>query len=387
MRRVTFPIKVLYTIPDMMLNAYFRHVLDFCVHLDRNLFVPAVCAADLDPPGLKLIRETGAEILQLQLYPRPREAELASTFTAPSRIRRERFAIQHSFHWSSLWLEGVTSKLARVPLWITTKTGMEWDNHRWNWKIKCALSDKIVTLNQTMQDALSREGFRKKAVVIPLGIDIARFSPRRQNRRYRDRFGIPDSAFVIGYLAQFVPNKDHATLVRAFAPLVRDGWPVYLLLAGNAIDKDCRVAVEALCRDLGVADRVFFPGFVDDPEVFLNSLDCLAFTSRMEAFGMAVIEAMSCGLPVIATRSEGPSEIVADGQTGALVPIGDASALTRAILEYLKDPDRKGRHGVNARQRVEELYSSQTMVRRHEVFYLEALREKGLTLAPLPDRP
>jgi len=232
-----------------------------------------------------------------------------------------------------------------------------------------------------MATAFFARRFRKKTVVIPLGIDIDRFAPAGQDRKYRGLFRIPENTFVIGYLAQFVPRKDHATLLRALAWLVKEGWPVHLLLAGGFMGSTYQKSLAELAEKLNVMNRLSFVGFVEDTDAFLRNIDCLAFTSREEAFGMAVIEAMACGLPVVSTRTEGPAEIVMHGETGMLVPIGDDEAIKSALVAYIKSPELRRMHGMNARKRVETYYSTAVMIRRHEEFYLEALREKGFGLA------
>ena len=132
------------------------------------------------------------------------------------------------------------------------------------------------------------------------------------------------------------PEKDHATLVRAFAKLDRS---LRLEIAGDGPMRD---ALQSLARELGVSDRVTLSGFVTDPFSVFRRAELAISSSRYEGFGNAIVEALACGTPVVATDCPyGPREILADGRYGVLTPVGDADALGRAIAQALAaTPDR-----------------------------------------------
>lgn len=134
------------------------------------------------------------------------------------------------------------------------------------------------------------------------------------------------------------PQKNHALAIRALA---RQGDRMArLLILGEG---HCRGALEALARSEGVADRVFLPGFAADPMPFFHAADLFVLASDYEGFGNVIVEALSCGLPVVATDCpSGPSEILDDGRFGDLVPVGDAEAMARAMTAALgREPDRE----------------------------------------------
>jgi glycosyltransferase involved in cell wall biosynthesis/peptidoglycan/xylan/chitin deacetylase (PgdA/CDA1 family) len=134
------------------------------------------------------------------------------------------------------------------------------------------------------------------------------------------------------------PQKNHRLLIRAFKKLLarRDAK---LLILGSGESEETR----AYAQELGVADKVIFPGPVANPTAYYLSADIFVLSSDFEGFGNVIIEALDCGLPVVSTDCRyGPSEILAGGRYGRLTPVGDEDALARAILEALDsthDPD------------------------------------------------
>jgi glycosyltransferase involved in cell wall biosynthesis len=112
-----------------------------------------------------------------------------------------------------------------------------------------------------------------------------------------------------------------------------------------------------LAQELGIADRVYWPGWLTDTAAFYDGIDLFCLPSNDELFGIVVTEAMQAGLPVVATATFGPREIVIPGETGWLVPAGDAGALADALEEAVKDPEKAHAHGLAGRSRFENTYS------------------------------
>ncbi|RTL97070.1 glycosyltransferase [Ancylobacter aquaticus] len=130
------------------------------------------------------------------------------------------------------------------------------------------------------------------------------------------------------------PVKNHPLLLRAFAAMPRP--KARLILLGQGANE---AALRALASDLGIADRVVFAGFQTDPSPFYATADLFVLSSDHEGFGNVIVEALSCGLPVVSTDCpSGPAEILQGGRFGRLVPVGDAPALARAMEDALVAP-------------------------------------------------
>jgi glycosyltransferase involved in cell wall biosynthesis len=153
--------------------------------------------------------------------------------------------------------------------------------------------------------------------------------------------GQPPVVLGVGMLK---PQKDFPTLVRAFAR-VRAGRPARLVILGDTRgDKDhgYAEALRALPGELGIAEHVAFPGFVDNPFAWMARAGCFVLASRWEGLGNVVIEALAAGCPVVSTDCpSGPAEILAGGTFGRLVPVGDDAAMAEAIAATLDAPPRR----------------------------------------------
>lgn len=130
-----------------------------------------------------------------------------------------------------------------------------------------------------------------------------------------------------------------------------------------------RPELEKLAAELQVADVVQFVGWQSDVVGFLKQIDVMAMPSLWEAFGLSAAEAMAIEKPVVASRVDGLPEVVEDGVTGILVPPAEPEPLARAILQLADDPARRRAMGTHGRNRVEALFSLDSMIERHEAFY------------------
>jgi len=130
--------------------------------------------------------------------------------------------------------------------------------------------------------------------------------------------------------------------------------------------------MQGLSRELGLEGKVTFTGFRKDIPALMNCMDIIVHAStRAEPFGMVLIEGMAMGKPVVATRAGGPLDIVVDGETGTLVPVGDVAAMGNAIITLLKDSGLRDRMGRQGRKRVVTEFSSERYARQMESIYCE----------------
>lgn len=156
--------------------------------------------------------------------------------------------------------------------------------------------------------------------------------------------GAPPVVLGIGRLA---PVKDFDTLIRAFA-ILRKSIDARLIILGEG---GLRGALEQTAVKLGIAEDVLLPGFVSDPTLWLSRAAVFVSTSVSESFGNAIVEALACGIPVVATDCPcGPREILEGGKWGALVPVGDADAVAGALMSAIASPPEPSALKARARQ-------------------------------------
>jgi glycosyltransferase involved in cell wall biosynthesis len=158
---------------------------------------------------------------------------------------------------------------------------------------------------------------------------------------------------VIGAMGRFVAKKGFDVLIEALRLLVAAGVPFRAVLAGDGVEKG---ALRRLATHSGLEQHLEFPGWENDKQRFFGSIDIFCLPSLHEPFGVVLLEAMAHGLPVIATDSEGPSEIIAHQCDGVIVPKGNAVALAEALALILRDPSAARQIGGQAYETVRRKY-------------------------------
>jgi glycosyltransferase involved in cell wall biosynthesis len=193
--------------------------------------------------------------------------------------------------------------------------------------------------------------------VIPNGVDTEAFLPldEVQKALARKRLDLPVHGRLIGCAGTLRSLKGQDTLIRAFAPVYRRHPDAALVLAGRG---PLEPRLKRLADELRVSDRLLFIGHIPESDLpgFHGCLDLAVQPSRAEAFGMALCEAQACGVPVVASDVGGLREVVADGESGFLVPPGEHRALAAAMLKLLGDESMRLRMGAAGRERVQKLF-------------------------------
>lgn len=196
-----------------------------------------------------------------------------------------------------------------------------------------------------------------RSLVIVNGIDVARVDAGVMSRAAaREALRLEPDALGFGTVARFDPIKALDALLRAFAVVAAARPAARLLLIGDGPEAP---RLRALAASLGIEARVRFPGFMGNAFRLLPALDLYVSASRKEGLPLALLEAMACGLPVVATRVSGHVDVVEEGVTGRLV--GDAGALARAMGDLLDDPARRRAMGQAGRRRVEDRFTASRM--------------------------
>jgi len=197
-------------------------------------------------------------------------------------------------------------------------------------------------------------------------VDVHGFGHLQDGAAKRRELDIPAEAWVIGVVGNLRPQKNHDSLLRAFAKLLPAVPEAWLVLVG---DGERRRQLEALSDTLAIRDRVRFLGSrLDVPERY-SVFDLYCLPSHYEGMPFTVFEAMSAGKPIVATRVIGIQEIIADGQTGLLVPPDDPSALARALLQLRRDATLSRRLAQGGRDYVNTHARMEIMVDRYADLY------------------
>ncbi|WP_091644614.1 TIGR03088 family PEP-CTERM/XrtA system glycosyltransferase [Aquisalimonas asiatica] len=293
-------------------------------------------------------------------------------------LRRLRPDVVHSNNLAALECQPVAA-LAGVPARVHAEHGWDVaDLHGTNRKYQ--LMRRVLSRWVHRHVAVSADlaGYLRERAGVPAarvqhiynGVNTWRFHPRRE----RD----PDAPFVIGTVGRMQRVKDQVTLAHAFVQLqalVPERFPnLRLVCIGDGPEYE---AVRRVLADAGVQGQAFLPGNRDDIAEQLRQMDLFALPSLAEGIPVTVLEAMATGLPVVASRVGGLPELVVEGQTGALVPPGDASALALILAAYVADPEAAAIQGRDARERAEQAFSLEAMVTQYADLYGELLQRRG----------
>ena len=196
-------------------------------------------------------------------------------------------------------------------------------------------SDHAVAVSRGVRDDLLKKTRLTDGSVSmiynPVGVESIR---QKASEPVDHEWLVDDSIEVVLSGGRHEPQKGFDTLLDAFARLDRDD--VRLVLFGKGPETE---ALQRQTAELGISDRVSFPGFVDNPYSYMSAADVFVLSSVYEGFGLVLIEAMACGCPVVSTDCEsGPDEILMEGDCGLLVPVRNDDMLAKAIIETLNEP-------------------------------------------------
>jgi N-acetyl-alpha-D-glucosaminyl L-malate synthase BshA len=230
-------------------------------------------------------------------------------------------------------------------------------------KFGIEVSDGVTAVSQWLKEETARNFDTKKEIdVIPNFVDPARF--HRSPSAFCDMVGARGEKLVC-HVSNFRPVKRIMDVVETFEKILAK-VPSRLIMIGDGPD---RSRAEAYARAHHLRDHVTFLGNVPNLEEVLGGCDLFLLPSETESFGMAALEAMTSEVPVIATRAGGLPEVVIDGETGYLLPVGDTEAMAARAIELLSDDDLRKRMGKRARQLALDLFDEQKIVPLYRELY------------------
>jgi sugar transferase (PEP-CTERM/EpsH1 system associated) len=279
--------------------------------------------------------------------------------------------IVHTHHFAPLLRTLPSAMLAGVRRVIHTEHSEDYLRTRLDHRLALRMMSWFTHAFVVVADAM--EPFYREEVaiaaarlrVIANGVDTERFHPPADMRALRRAAGLP-GGLLIGTAGRFFPEKNFETLVRGAAGALRRNPDAHLVMVGDGPE---RTHLEQVAQALGIADRVIFAGWRKDIADVIAALDVFVLTSVREGCPLAVLEAMSSGVPVIATPVGDVEKVVLAGRTGLLFPVGDVEALSSALIELLENDVRRHAMGRQARSRILVNYNQRTTIERYAEAY------------------
>jgi glycosyltransferase involved in cell wall biosynthesis len=228
------------------------------------------------------------------------------------------------------------------------------------------VADRIVALAESHRTYLARDlGLpASRFEVISSGVDLQRFDPTVSRDEARLRAGLPAGVPLAGIIAALRPEKNHGLFLRAARRVLERVPDARFVIAGDGPE---RTRIEQEIERLGLAGRVLVLGSRQDVPDLYRALDVAVLSSHpvVETLPVTLMEAAATGTPAVATAVGSVEDVIADGETGYVVPPGDEAALAERVQELLADPARRDRMGRAARARAERAFDERDMLRRY----------------------
>ncbi len=274
-----------------------------------------------------------------------------SAYLAKQIIGGDKIKIITTLHGTDITLTGADPSFKRVV------------------KFSIEQSDGVSAVSHYLRDRTCEEFEipKDKIEVIHNFIDANR-GMRRNTACRRNQYA-PNGEKILMHASNFRPVKRTTDVVRIFQR-VHEQIPAKLLLVGEGPD---RILVQQVIRDLNLQNDVIFLGQVDFIDDLLKCADIFLLPSEQESFGLAALEAMNCAIPVIGATTGGMAEVVVDGETGFLFPVGEISAMAKAAVELLHDSEKHIKFKENARKRAVHTFATDVIMPQWDQFYARVL--------------
>jgi len=358
----------------LMLTTHFNYggISRYILNLSRGLSARgnSVTVASSGGDALKALEESGVRHLHIPIRTK---FELSlrivmCLFKLIPFIKREKIDIIHSHTRVTQILGSILGNLTKV-VYVSTCHGFF--KKRIVRKIFPCWGKRVIAISDAVKEHLVRDfGIKPHRVkMVYNGVDSLRLSEMNQQDtdRLRDKFGLKKGP-VVGIVARLSEVKGHRFLIEAMQKVIEEFPGAELFIVGEGRLKE---ALRRLVTSLGMEKSVVFYPSVPDTYEVLSVMDVFAMPSLQEGLGLALMEAMAAGLPIVASDIGGIPALIKDGYNGLLVKPGDSGALAEAILSLLRDKHRASLTGKVARDFITKNFSLEKMAEETERVYRE----------------
>ncbi len=360
-------IKILHILHALGVGGLENGVVNLVNHLDFEQFEHEICC----------VTQSGAMAQRLTRRVKIHEIGKGAgrTYLLPLRIaaliRKVHPDIVHTRNWGTI--DGVIgARLAGVKNVVHGEHGREaTDPNGANYRrqifrrLLAPAISRFVTVSSDLEEWLVKDVgvLPSKVRQIINGVDTAKFFPAVNRREVKRKFGFTDSRVLVGIVGRLDAVKDHPTLIKAIHAQAQS---IHLLIIGSGpMEENLR----SLVAQLKIDSRVSFLGVRSDIPELMKAMDVFVLPSIAEGISNTILEAMSSGLPVVASRVGGNPELVIPGETGELFEAGKFEELAGILSTYCSDPALIELHGHQGRARVEEYFSLDVMVQKYAEMY------------------
>lgn len=301
-------------------------------------------------------------------------------------LKKEQYDIVHAEASKDLWLIVPALKFSslKTPLIFTKHVGsyiVKRDLlHKWIYnRVDRALAISGVIMKNLIDTTPLTED---KIILLYDAIDVNKFNPEKYDKRkIRKEFNVGDNELLIGMNARFSPGKGHEEFLHSAKEITQQFQNIRFIAVGGPSkgEDDYAEEIKNLASELGLDEKVIFTGFRNDVPEILASMDIFVFPSHAEAFGLALVEAMSMKLPSVCSNTDGVLDIAVDHETSLLFQKADYHDLTEKLSELIKNPDERVNYGNAARKRAVDVFSMELITSKLISIYQEQIEDPVIT--------
>lgn len=296
-------------------------------------------------------------------------------------IRDERVDITHTFFETSDIWGGLVAKLSGCPILISSRRDvgiLRSRKHHLAYRLMRPLVDRVLAVSAEVRNySVRQDGLEPNRVVtIYNGVDMVKFLSPNGAARIRASLGLTEASPIITTVANIRHVKGIDVFIRAAALVSQEFPKAVFLVVGEVLEKQHCRDLRQLTSDLGLLDNVKFLGPSKEIPSLLKLSDVFCLTSRSEGFSNALVEAMACGLPCVATRVGGNGEAIEDNVNGFLVPPEDPQTVAHRILTLLRQPETARAMGRAAQTTVQQQFTTEAMIRQLVSVYDDLIQSK-----------
>jgi sugar transferase (PEP-CTERM/EpsH1 system associated) len=361
-------VKIGHVVHRLGIGGLERIVVTLMEGVDQRDFASCVYAL---AGGGELMREMAAKGYETRAMSKGPGVSPLIPFRLANLFKRDGVDVVHCHNFGGFTYGALAGRLAGVRRIIYTAHGPVFPSRpRQALFQRMPLVDWVVTVSEYLhRGAVEEAGLDpSKVTTIRNGVDCTRYAKKDPavSRAKRLEIGAKETDVVIGVVARLSPEKDHFTLIEAFSRVAARRSESRLVVAG---DGELMSALRERCAALGIERSVLFLGDRTDIPELLGVFDLFALSSKEEGLGITILEAMSAGVPVVATSVGGIPEIVEHGVTGIMVPPGDAGVFADAVEWVLSHPSAAVDMAERARRWVSERFGVERMISSYESLY------------------
>lgn len=381
----TQPLKTSFVLTSMPVGGAEMLLVNLINRFDRRIIEPEViCLKQPGPLGVELSQQIPVHSNMLR-----NKWDLRVLWKLYHRFRRSHTdAVVTIGAGDKMFWGRLAARMAGVPVICSALHSTGWPDGvgRLNRKLTPITDAFIAVAQDHAQFLINWEGFpRQRVFMIPNGVDTEKFKPDLTRRAWlRQSLNIPEHAQLVGIVAALREEKNHSQFINAARDVLRAHSDTRFIIVG---DGPTRTEIERQISELCLQRFFHLLGTRSDTAEILAGLDVFALTSRNEANPVSILEALSCGIPVVSPNVGSIHETVIDGTTGILTAPGNADETAQAIVNLLDNPPWANELGRNGREHVANSWSLRAMVTGYERLITMIYNDKMPTTRQLLTQP